>query len=100
MSDYCYSFPVLNRVIAQAERMDIMMGTIGVDPLVAIRSDNGASWYEARLRCIDCAADRRCKAWLETAELDQPRQAPPFCPNSMFFLACRAEVSVAVTRSA
>lgn len=99
MSDYRYSFPVLNRVIAQAERMDIMMDTIGVDPLAAIRCDDGASWYEARTRCIDCAADRRCKAWLDAAEPDQPRQAPPFCPNRAFFLACKAEVSLAVARS-
>ncbi len=98
MSDYCYSFPVLNRVIAQAERMDTMMGTIGVDPLAAIRRDNGASWYEARTRCIDCADDRRCKTWLDATEPDQPRQPPPFCPNSAFFLACGAEVSVSVAR--
>ena len=30
MSDYCYSFPLLNRVIAQAECMDRMMAAIGV----------------------------------------------------------------------
>jgi hypothetical protein len=99
VSDYCYSFPVLNRVIAQAERMDIMMDTIGVDPLAAILCDDGASWYEARTRCIDCAADRRCKAWLDTTESDEPRQPPAFCPNTVFFLACKAEVSVAVARS-
>ncbi len=90
MSDYCYSFPLLNRVIAQAECMDRMMAAIGVDPLVAIRCDQGASWYEARTRCIDCAADRRCKAWLEAAERVQPAQPPPFCPNTSFFLACGA----------
>lgn len=99
MSDFCYSFPVFNRVIAQAERMDTMMGALGVDPLIAIRCDNGASWYEARMRCIGCTADRRCKAWLEAADPDQPRQPPPLCPNTAFFLACSAEASVAVAHS-
>lgn len=57
MSEYCYSYAVLNRVIAQAERMDTIMSALGIDPLIAIRSDNGASWYEARTRCIGCAAE-------------------------------------------
>lgn len=99
MSYYCYSYPLLNRVIAQAERMDTMMSTLGVDPIIAIRCDSGASWYEARTRCIGCAADRRCEAWLQAADSDQPRQPPSFCPNAAFFLGCSAEALVEVAPS-
>lgn len=96
MSDYCYSFPVLNRIIAQGERMDIMKSAIGVDPLVAVRCDNGDSWYQARTRCIECAPDRHCKVWLDTSSPDQPRLPLSFCPNAAFCLDCRANVSAAV----
>jgi hypothetical protein len=93
MSDFCYSVSVLDRVIAQAERMDNMMGAIGVNRLIAIRCENSASWYEARTRCIDCAVERQCKSWIDDTASDQPRDPPPFCPNTAFFLACREEAS-------
>ena len=66
MSDYSYSFPVFHRVLAQAELMDRMMQQAGIDPLAVIRLDQGATWFAARTRCIDCVHDRHCRAWLDS----------------------------------
>lgn len=89
VSDFCYSYPILNRVLAQAEQMDMMMAAIGADPLLAIRRDHGSSWYEARTRCIDCAVSRQCRDWLEDVDRVAAKDAPAFCPNHDFFLDCR-----------
>lgn len=89
MSDHSYGFPIFNRVHAQAELMDRMMARTGADPLVAIRRDGGASWYEARSRCIDCVADRLCRQWLDTSSCDGPQDVPAFCDNRAFINACR-----------
>ena len=85
MSDLCYSFPVFNRVLTQAGLMDRMMQKTGVDPLEVIRKDQGASWYEARTRCIDCVSVQHCRAWLEAEHGDGRPIAPQFCPNSALF---------------
>ena len=86
MSDYCYSFPLLNRVFTQAELMDRMLARMGLDPVDVIRHDHGASWYEARTRCIDCTVERECKSWLATVPTDGSQaEHPGFCPNAAFF---------------
>jgi hypothetical protein len=85
MSDYCYSFPVFNRVLSQADLMDRMLERIGISPVRVIRHDNGASWYEARTRCIDCEVEDRCRAWLAAVPTDGEAEKPSFCPNSAFF---------------
>ena len=54
MSDFCYSRPMLNRVLQQAELMDRMMERLGLDLAAAARLENGTVWYEARTRCIAC----------------------------------------------
>jgi len=90
MSDHCYSFPILKRVLAQAERMDTMMEALGVDPRVSIRQDAGAAWYEARSRCIECSAERSCRRWLDEAGSPGAPAPPEFCPNGAFFRACLA----------
>jgi hypothetical protein len=41
VSDFCYSRPMLDRVMRQAELMDRMMGHVGVDPAPAARLDKG-----------------------------------------------------------
>jgi hypothetical protein len=39
MSDFCYSRPMLNRVLQQAALMDRMMARLGVDFATAARLD-------------------------------------------------------------
>lgn len=89
VSDFCYEYPMLERVFAQCELMDAMMAAVGVDPLVAIRRDRGASWYEARTRCIHCTAGRECRAWLASPGTDPARTPASFCPNIDFFRDCQ-----------
>jgi len=86
MSDFCVSWPMLNHVLSQAKLMDEMMSRLGVDPAVAVRVDQGAAFYEARTRCIDCSSVESCRCWL--ASLEAPPQPPNFCPNEAFFEDC------------
>lgn len=86
MSDFCYSWPVFNRVFRQAEVMDRMMERVGVRPAVAVRIDQGMAWYDARTKCIDCLAEQQCRWWLESA--DASAAPPDFCPNAQFFREC------------
>ena len=86
MSDFCYGWPVYNRVFRQAELMDRMMERMGVDPSVAVRRENGMAWYEARTRCIDCVHERRCRSWFEPSSSSGAE--PDFCPNARFFQEC------------
>lgn len=91
MSDLCYSFPIFNRVLAQAELMDRMIEKVGVSPLALIRCDGGASWLEARTRCIDCLSEQACRAWLASDSADAP-DAPQLCPNAQFFNAIKSSM--------
>lgn len=86
MSDYCYGFPLLNQVLKQVELMDRMIDRLGLTPIEVIRYDKGASWYEARTRCIDCQTVNECKVWLAKTAIDgaAPEQ-PAFCPNAALF---------------
>ena len=86
MSDFCYSRPMLDRVLRQSELMDRMIEHMGVDPAAAARLDGGTAWYEARTRCIACHAERQCEAWL--ARTPRGAQAPAFCHNARFFGRC------------
>ena len=87
MSDFCYSWPLFNRVFRQAARMDRMMDRVGVSPSVAVRLESGMAWYEARTRCIDCVNEQSCRNWLESAS--PLSAAPDFCPNAQFFQECK-----------
>ncbi len=89
MSDYCYSFPIFNRVQTQAATMDRMVEKVGVDPLVAVRVENGMAWYEARTRCLECRSAERCTAWLDCTTHDGDADVPDFCPNNRFFQKCK-----------
>jgi hypothetical protein len=91
MSDDPYGFPIFNRIHAQADLMDRMMERTGANPLLAIRRDGSASWCEARSRCVDCAADRQCRDWLDAGPSNGPQGAPAFCANSDFINACRED---------
>lgn len=87
MTDFCYRFPVFNRVLTQADVMDRMLETLEIDPIDAARCDAGMSWFEARTRCIDCLNDRQCRQWLEQTR--RAEAAPEFCANRDFLQQCR-----------
>ena len=87
MSDFCYSRPMLKRVMQQAELMDRMMQRLGVDLATAARLENGMAWYEARSKCIACPSERQCQDWLR-AGVEPPTEPPDFCHNSAFFRRC------------
>ena len=86
MSDFCFSWPMLNHVLSQAKLMDEMMSRLGVDPAVAVRVDQGAAFYEARTRCIDCSSVESCRCLLASSEASPV--APDVCPNAAFFEEC------------
>ena len=88
MSDFCYSRPMLNRIIRQAELMDRMIERAGVDPAAAVRIDRGMGWYEARTRCIACCSERECRDWLARSKAEMSSKPPAFCPNAEFFRRC------------
>jgi hypothetical protein len=83
MSDLCYEWPVLNRIFRQAALMDKMMERVGVEPINAVRIDQGMAFYEARTKCIDCFNDGVCRRWLDCANVNGT--PPSFCPNAEFF---------------
>jgi hypothetical protein len=92
MSDFCYSRPMLNRVLQQAELMDRMMGRLGVDLATAARLENGMAWYEARSTCIACHSERQCQEWLKRAPVEPSLRSPDFCHNAAFFRRCQLRV--------
>lgn len=86
MSDFCYSWPMFNRIFRQVDLMDRMMEAVGVSPATAARVDKGEAWYEARTNCISCCHECECRNWLECSEgLPLP---PNFCPNVGFLQRC------------
>jgi hypothetical protein len=84
MTDFCFSRPMLQRILYHAELMDRAMKRVGVDAVVAARLDRGMAWYEARTRCIGCCNERQCRDWLERED-DSSREPPEFCCNAEFF---------------
>ena len=85
MTDFCYSRPMMQRVLRQADLMDRMMQCVGIEPVRAARIDKGVAWYEARSRCIACVHDRRCREWIAERR-GTPQPVPPaFCENAEFF---------------
>jgi hypothetical protein len=89
MTDFCYSWPQLTRVLTQAAQMDRMMDALGVSPARAARIDRGTAFYEARTRCIACTADQSCRAWLAELEGRKAPAPPAFCANAEFFRIAR-----------
>jgi hypothetical protein len=89
MSDFCFSHPMLNRVLSQAELMDRVLARFGADLATAVRVDNGMAWYEARTRCIACAHSAWCRAWVGRQGANTSSAAPAFCANAAFFARCR-----------
>jgi len=92
MSDFCYSRPMLERIVRHAELMDSIMERLGIDPAVAARLDRGMAWYEARTRCLACCDERQCRHWLEHTD-PAPTAPPRSCANVEFFRRCRVSRS-------
>jgi hypothetical protein len=89
MTDFCYSRPMLKRVLEQAELMDRMMDALGINPATAARIDRGSAWYEARSRCIACTRDTGCRRWLSGLQGEISSSPPAFCANADFFRLAR-----------
>ena len=89
MTDFCYSRPMLKRVLQQAALMDRMMEAVGVNPARAARIDRGTAWYEARSRCIACTSEPNCRSWLRQRGRAKPSAPPAFCANADYFRAAR-----------
>jgi hypothetical protein len=89
MTDFCYSWPQLTRVLNQAAQMDCMMAALGVNPARAARIDRGMAFYEARTRCIACSEDNRCRGWLARLGEEKAPAPPGFCANAEFFRIAR-----------
>ena len=84
MSDFCYSRPMLNRVMRQAEVMDRMIEAVGVDPVV-VAPRQGYGWYAARSRCIACRNEAQCADWLRKSSTRIPaeyQRSVPTWPSS------------------
>jgi hypothetical protein len=93
VSDFCYSAPMMQRVLQQAETMDRMMQCVGVEPVRAARIDRGMAWYEARSRCIACIHDRRCRDWIAAHQGTSQPMLPTFCRNAEFFRRARRPIN-------
>jgi hypothetical protein len=81
-------WPMLNRVLQQAQRMDQMMDRLGVDAGAAARIQDGKAFARARTLCLFCPAVKSCELWLEQSAVAP--EPPSFCPNAEFFALCRA----------
>lgn len=87
MQEQGMRWPMLNRVLQQARRMDRMMDRMGVDPGRAARLQDGRAFARARTACLFCPVPRLCEQWLEQAT--GTPEPPAFCPNADFLTMCR-----------
>ena len=78
---------MLDRVFRQADLMDRVIESVGVNPAVAARVDRGVAFYEARTRCISCCFEQECRKWLEQPPVERSHPAE-FCPNAEFLRCC------------
>lgn len=80
-------WPMFNRVLEQAQRMDRVMDRLGVDPVFAARQDHGKAFARARAVCLVCPFAEACKEWLRHG--GDACEPPGYCPNSAFFASFR-----------
>jgi hypothetical protein len=80
-------WPMFNRVLQQAQRMDAMMERLGVNPALAAREDRGRAYARARAVCLRCPSAPLCERWL--ALPSGAPEPPPPCPLAAFFASCR-----------
>ncbi len=87
MHEHDKRWPMYERVLQQAQRMDEMMERLGVDPVLAAREAHGDVMARARAVCTVCPFAQPCGLWL--ASLSEPQDPPGFCPNRAFFASFR-----------
>jgi hypothetical protein len=79
--------PPFSSIARQAERMREMIDRLDVDTIKLACLGEGASYVQARLKCLDCSNTERCFQWLETSPPNAER--PTFCPNLSLFESCK-----------
>jgi transcriptional regulator with XRE-family HTH domain len=96
MHQHDMRWPMFNRVLQQAQRMEDMMKRLGVDPGLAARQEQGRAFPRARTICLLCPSAGRCERWLAQAKGNP--EPPDFCPITPFFASChRRHTSLAHT---
>lgn len=85
MSDFCLSPQAMARIMRQASLMDRMATRAGIGSSSSSQSADPVLWYEAHLRCIDCALSQRCAQFLASAAGMGQTLVPSFCANRTFF---------------
>ena len=93
MSDFCLSPNALAGIARQAGLMDRMVLRAGVGSSSMARSTDPALWYEARLKCLGCAASQRCVQFLASPRPPEQTHVPRFCANRTFFADLGRRVS-------
>ena len=83
-------WPLQRHVWDQEALMDRVMARLGIEPLVAVRSNQGRDIIAARDRCVACQSNRNCARWLDAAVVLSA--APVFCPNAQIFAAWRDKI--------
>lgn len=79
-------WPMFHRVWRRAELTDRMVCELGINPIAAVKLDDGQAYREACITCLTCAAPNTCRNWLNS-ESRLPVSSE-FCPNSRFFERC------------
>jgi hypothetical protein len=80
-------WPQTDRVWRQFARLDIVLGRLGIDPVLAARKSGGTAMANARNVCLGCVLQRECSRHLEDGQ--DARAILDFCPNAGFFRECR-----------
>jgi hypothetical protein len=84
MSDFCLGSHAMAHIAVQTELMDRMSLRAGISPGAHQRAGL-ASWYEARLRCLNCAFGEQCERAVASARTFGEAGVPKFCANRDFF---------------
>ena len=84
MADFCLGPHAIVDITRQVHLMDRMCESAGI-PIHRARKADPGLWYEARLRCIGCAASRQCAQFLASARSAGQCDVPGFCANRVFF---------------
>lgn len=95
MSGGVQRWPLTNRVWRQFEVFDLVMDRTRVDAACAARKDAGKAIAKARIVCLVCPAQDRCRSLL--ASKGNPYDVMEICPNTDFFAQCRSQENLALT---
>lgn len=79
-------WPQSERVWRQFAWLDLVLGRLDIDPVLAAREAGGAAMAKARNACLACIQQRECSRCLEGCE--DAYAILDFCPNAGFFREC------------